>query len=74
MNSCWRLVEEPTIEREVDALAFARRTLPNATGTLLYHDAPVDIDARTNSARPAWRWLLEQPSGPFTGRLPPLSP
>jgi predicted AAA+ superfamily ATPase len=74
VNSCWRLVEEPTIEREVEALAFARRSLPNATGALLYHDAPMDIGARTDSVRPAWRWLLEQPSGPFTGRLPPLSP
>jgi hypothetical protein len=28
---------------------------------LLYHDAVHDIERRIPGARPAWRWLLEQP-------------
>lgn len=67
VNSCWRLVEEPTIERERDALLFARTALPGASGVLVYHDAPVDIGARIPEARPAWRWLLEQPVRTFAG-------
>lgn len=72
MNSCWRLVDEPTIRREIDGLGAAKAALPNAEGVLVYHDAPVDIERRIPEAMPAWRWLLAQPvRGVDT---PPLSP
>jgi uncharacterized protein len=61
VNSCWRLVDEPTIARERAAVAFARERFPRADVVLLYHDAPLDIRTRIPEARPAWQWLLEQP-------------
>jgi uncharacterized protein len=61
VNSCWRLVDESTIEREARAMEFGRAVLPGAEGVLLYHDAVHDIERRIPGARPAWRWLLEQP-------------
>lgn len=61
LNTCWSLVDVPTLQRETAALQFARAELPEANGTLLYQEALDDIDLRIPGARPAWRWLIEQP-------------
>lgn len=73
VNSCWRLVEEATIQREEEAIAAARAALGRAKGALVYHDAPVDIQSRIPEAIPAWQWLLAQPVRGMPAP-PPLSP
>lgn len=61
LNSCWRLVDHETVQRERASVAFARRELPEADVGVVYHDALHDIQDTLPEAVPAWQWLLAQP-------------
>ena len=62
VQACYRMSDEPTLEREVKALAALNDLHPLKTATIVTYEDEADIerDGLKIKTVPVWKWLLQQ--------------